>query len=84
MIKLIENNSKEFYYRLLSRLQADCEYYIEHPHERHLWAGSVEDQIAKMRELYNLFTDDEKPEWISLEEIQNYEDIMISIKYSNI
>lgn len=84
VIKLIENDSKEFNYRLLSRLKSDCDYYLRNPHEKHLWAGNVEDQIDKMRELYNSFADSEKPEWISLDDIQNYEDIMISVKYSNI
>ena len=42
-------------YRLLSRLKADCDYYLGAGGraEKHLWAGSVEAQIAKMRELYD-------------------------------
>lgn len=41
-------------YRLLDRLCADCEYFLGEGQraEKHLWAGSVEAQIAKMRELY--------------------------------
>lgn len=42
-------------YRLLNRLCADCEYFLGAGQraEKHLWAGSVEAQIAKMRELYS-------------------------------
>lgn len=42
-------------YRLLSRLKADCDYYLGAGGraEKHLWAGSVEAQITKMRELYD-------------------------------
>ncbi|WP_300607861.1 LPD25 domain-containing protein, partial [uncultured Oscillibacter sp.] len=40
-------------YRLLDRLRSDCEYYLGAGQfsEKHLWAGSVEAQISKMREL---------------------------------
>ena len=53
-------------YRLLNRLCADCEYFLGAGQraEKHLWAGSVEAQIAKMRELYAQLP--EKPDWISL------------------
>ena len=41
-------------YRLLDRLCADCEYFLGAGQraEKHLWAGSVDAQIEKMRELY--------------------------------
>jgi hypothetical protein len=68
---------------LLSRLQQDCEYFIGHGYgvEKHLWAGSVEAQIAKMKELWNELS--VKPEWLSLEEIEEYEKKMLEIKNSN-
>ena len=66
----------EFNYMLLSRLQSDCEYFLNHGcrSERNLWAGNVEDQISKMKELWNLVA--EKPEWLSMEEIIAYEEKM--------
>ena len=62
-----------FEYGLLGRLKADCEYFLSegHQHEKHLWAGSVHAQIAKMRELYDLLP--EKPEGITKEIIDDYE-----------
>ena len=63
-------------YRLLDRLRADCDYYLGAGgrSEKHLWAGSVEKQIAKMRELYAALP--EKPEWLSEQDINRYEQQM--------
>src|SRR5699024_10913013 len=63
-----ENNTNlEYNYMLLVRLRSDCEYFLGYGNgsERHLWAGNIDEQIAKMKELYNSFTDDQKPEWIT-------------------
>ena len=75
-----EENPFRFEYMLLSRLQSDCEYYLKGGiggenarHDKHLWAGNVTDQIAKMRELYAVFPEDAKPEWLTLEEIAEFE-----------
>ena len=64
-------------YRLLSRLKSDCEYFLSTGAraEKHLWAGNVDEQIDKMRELYDLLP--EKPEWLSKQDIDNYERQMI-------
>ena len=63
-------------YRLLSRLKADCDYYLGAGGraEKHLWAGSVEAQITKMRELYDALP--EKPEWLAEQDIDLYESQM--------
>ena len=68
------SNSKEYNYMLLDRLKQDCEYYLGNGnrHAKHLWAGDEKKQIEKMLELYNSFTEEKKPEWISLEDIKNY------------
>ena len=59
-------------YFLLSRLKADCEYFLGAGGraEKHLWAGNVREQIAKMRELYAALP--EKPEWLTMEDIDRY------------
>ena len=59
-------------YFLLSRLKADCEYFLGAGGraEKHLWAGNVREQIAKMRELYAALP--EKPEWLTQEDIDHY------------
>ena len=67
-------------YRLLSRLCADCDYFLGEGQgaEKHLWAGSVNAQIAKMRELYDSLP--EKPEWLTAEAIDAYERRMTGLE----
>ena len=63
-----------FAYRRLSVLKSDCEYFLGAGgrNARHLSeGGSIEKQIAKMRELYDLLP--EKPEWLTAEDIDRYE-----------
>lgn len=52
-------------YRLLSRLKADCDYFLGAGKraEKHLWSGYVRTHLDKMRELYAALP--EKPEWLS-------------------
>lgn len=68
-----KSNDNEYNYMLLSRLKQDCDYFLKNGNraEKHLWAGNVDDQIAKMKELYNKLP--KKPEWLSMEDIENYE-----------
>lgn len=76
-------------YQLLSRLQADCEYYLGacaanqvdmDAAQKHLWAGTIEGQIDKMKELYQSFPESKKPEWISPAAIDQYEKKMLSAR----
>lgn len=62
-----------FYYRMLSRLKSDCEYFLGNGcrYEPHLWAGSVDAHIAKMREYYALVP--EKSVWLTAADIDLYE-----------
>lgn len=76
--KSVPQNDETFRYRLLDRMKTDCNYFLGNGNrlDKYLWAGNVESQIAYMKALYNSFPDDKKPEWISLEDINNYEDAM--------
>lgn len=73
---------ERFNYMLLSRLQQDCKYYLGNGnrYSKHLWAGNEKEQIEKMKELYNSFKDDKKPEWLTYEQILEYEKLMINNK----
>lgn len=81
---LQENNTNlEYKYMLLDRLKQDCEYFLGNGNgneENSLWAKNIDEQIAKMKELYNSFTDEEKPEWITMQDINNYEKEMKELK----
>lgn len=69
-----------FNYSLLGRLQSDCEYFLGYGNRsaKHLWAGNEKEQIEKMKELYNGFADDQKPEWLTYEDILEYEKSMVT------
>ena len=69
----VSDLSDPFAYRLLGRLKADCDYFLGNGQraEKHLWAGSVETQIAKMRELYAQV--ENKPTWLTEQDIDRYE-----------
>lgn len=78
----IKENAQENKYQLLGRLVSDCKYYLGGGYgaEKHLWAKSVEDQIAKMKEIYNSL--DVKPEWLTMQDIEHYEKEMKKVKSS--
>jgi hypothetical protein len=63
----------KFHYMMLSRLVSDCKYYSRHPHPKHLWAGSVIGQITEMKRLWNELPLNKKPEWLSMEDILEWE-----------
>lgn len=71
------DNPAQFEYQLLGRLQQDCEYYLGNGNraKKHLWAGDEAEQIVKMKEIYESLP--EKPEWITLEKIAEYEAAML-------
>lgn len=72
--------SRDFNYMLLDRLISDCKYYLGNGHnnEKKLWAGNVEEQISKMKELYKEL--DPKPDWTSKEEIETLAKLMRETK----
>lgn len=67
-----------FPYMLLSRLKADCEFYLGFGarNAKRLWAQNESRQIQKMKELYAALP--EKPVWITLADISRYEQEMVT------
>ena len=65
----------KFRYMMLSRLKADCDYFLGNGngYEPHLWGKNVEDHIAEMKRRWEEFAPDEKPEWLTMEQINSYE-----------
>ena len=74
-------NSKKYRYMILSRLISDCRYYLGNGHrqKKYLWAGDEVEHIDMMKALYNSFSDGDKPEWISMEDIETFEREMVMI-----
>lgn len=78
----VQEKDQSYDDQLLGRLVSDCKYYLGGGYgaEKHLWAKSVEDQIAKMKEIYNSL--DVKPEWLTMQDIEHYEKEMKKVKYN--
>ena len=64
-------HDKKFRYMLLSRMQSDCEYYLNYGNRnpKRLWA----DMIL----LHDSFKEDEKPQWMTMDEILDYQKRML-------
>lgn len=63
-----------FNLRLLGRLKDDVDYFLGPSHaEKYLWAGSVDAQIAKLREIDGTIRPEDRPEWFTTEWIDQTE-----------
>ena len=73
---------REFDYMMLSRLQSDCNYFLSYGngYEGHLYYKEVNRHCDEMKKLYESFDDSDKPEWITLEQIEQYRGDMVVLK----
>lgn len=73
ILKWIFQQSTRYRYNMLDRMREDCEYFIGKVGCRPtaLWMGDVDAQITIMKAIWNSF--EEKPEWLSMEQIEEYE-----------
>ena len=79
---LTENWAKKeprFRYMMLDRLRQDCEYYIRNDFETGscLWAKDEKVQIENMKAIWRSFPDEDKPEWLTWEDILEFERRMV-------
>lgn len=81
-IKIISDFERDeniaFNYQLLSRYQSDVLYFIGYGdgNLNRLIDDSIDNHITKMKQMYDEFNDDKKPEWISHEIIDIYKKYM--------
>lgn len=75
----LPTEADRFNYMMLGRLKMDCDYYLGYGNrnKKQLWAGDEQKQIDEMKKIYNSFSDDKKPEWLTLDQIIEYEKEMI-------
>lgn len=68
-------HDKRFRYMMLDRLRQDCEYSLNRcdGSENVLWAKDAKAQIAHMKALWKTFEPDDTPEWLTWEDILEYE-----------
>lgn len=72
---LILNSEPRYRYMLLDRLRTDCEYYLGNGNRnpKNLWAGSEVEQINAMKLLWHLFSKEDKPDWLTFDDILEYQ-----------
>lgn len=72
--KFISKDEKAYEndYRLLARLKADCEYFLDagNGNEDKLWAKNIDEQISEMENIYDRLP--VKPEWCTKAEIAEF------------
>lgn len=76
------NHPKKFQYQMLGRLQSDCEYYLGYGNKSPdiLWANSEKEQIKAMKNIWLSFSEEEKPAWLTWDQILEYEKAMCEIR----
>lgn len=69
------SEDKRFQYQMLDRLKSDCDYYLGYGRRNSgcLWAKEVKGHIDHMKAIWSSFSEDEKPEWLTWEQILDYE-----------
>lgn len=67
-------------YMLLYCMKEDCNSYLGSGKRKakYLWSADEAEHIANMKALWNSFPEGEKPEWLSMEEIERFEKEMIT------
>lgn len=73
--ELTVGHDDKFRYQMLDRLRSDCKYYLGHGNRsaNALWArGNEAGQILHMVALYQSFSDDKKPEWLTADDIESF------------
>ena len=68
-----------FRYMMLDRLRQDCEYSLNRcdGSENVLWAKDAKAQIANMKALWKTFPEKDTPEWLTWEDILEFERLMV-------
>ena len=76
--KPYRSDKYKFEYMLLGRMRSDCEYYLGYGNRNssRLCGNDPQQHIDRMKELWKVFPADKKPEWLTWEQLLNYEKIM--------
>lgn len=77
-VRVMEDWSKHeprFRYMMLDRLRQDCNYYLGYGgrNPNSLWAGDEKRQIQTMKDIWNTFPKEDTPEWLTWEDILEFE-----------
>lgn len=74
----IARNEPRFRYMMLDRMRQDCEYAIRNDFRsgNSLWAKDAKRQIEVMKQLWMSFPKEDTPEWLTWEQILEFENKM--------
>lgn len=74
----ILSQDNEFRYRMLGRLQSDCDFYLGCGNRcaRQLWAGDEQAQVHAMKTIWQSLPETGKPQWLTWEKIEQYSSAM--------
>lgn len=72
-------HEREADYRLLGRLKSDCDYFLgyRNAYEGYLYFMNIKKHCDEMEKLWKSFADYDKPEWLTLEQINEYREKML-------
>ncbi|MFL1672490.1 LPD11 domain-containing protein [Paenibacillus dendritiformis] len=73
-----KENPYVFNYMMLDRLRSDCDTHLAvwNKYRRQLKEDEIKSTIEEMKKLYNSLPHDAKPEWLTWDDILNYEKLM--------
>lgn len=72
-MKDILKSEKRFRYMMLDRMRQDCEYYLRIGGSANvLWAKDEKQHIQNMKDIWNSFDENDKPEWLNMEDINEF------------
>lgn len=77
-----KRHTREFDYMFLSRLESDCKYFLGNGngYEGNLYYKEVNEHCDEMKKLYESFSDEDKPEWLTMEQIKEYREKMLKAR----
>lgn len=79
MEEWVLKSEPKFRYMLLDRMRQDCRYYFgnDNCNPENLCQGDEKAQIEAMKVLWNSFPEEDRPEWLTWEDILEFERKMI-------
>ena len=72
---------REFDYMMLDRYKMDCDYFLGYGngYEGHLYFKEVNKHCDEMKKLHDSFSEEDKPEWLTVEQIEQYRTDMLEL-----
>lgn len=74
--ELLPNYSLEYKYKLLKNSKKHCDYYLNNKNgvTNNLWNfKGIKKQVVDMKLIYNSFSEEEQPEWLTMKQIEKFE-----------